>query len=322
MRLHADSPPDLIHAIISTTTPLLVLTSAALLPVLMVLDHLNKQIQRLPPLPHSNEIDWVSTTILTTTPILALIGLATVPLQATTFWFAVGFYFFTGMGITAGYHRYWSHRSYDASRLWQVVILVAGTGAVEGSVKWWCHGHRIHHRFTDTDKDPYNAKRGFFWSHIGWMIFKEPKKVKVDVSDLNKDSLLRFQHKYYLPLAILISFVLPTLIAGYGWGDFIGGFFFVGITRLVFLHHATFCINSLAHYYGDHTFDDKRTPKDNFITALITFGEGYHNFHHEFPSDYRNALEWYQYDPTKVVIWLASLGGLTDNLKSLPETEI
>ncbi|KAI9346976.1 hypothetical protein BDR26DRAFT_817656 [Obelidium mucronatum] len=313
---------DAAGAIFTATAPLIVLATAALLPLLIVLDLTNKQIRRLPPLPHSETIDWTSATILTVTPLLAIVGLATVPLQLPTLYFALFFYFFTGMGITAGYHRYWSHRSYEASRVWELILLAAGTGAMEGSVKWWCHGHRIHHRFTDTDKDPYNAKRGFFWSHIGWMIFKEEKKAKVDISDLNRDPLLRFQHKHYLPSAVFMAFIVPTLVAGFGWGDWMGGFFFAGVARLVFLHHSTFCINSLAHYYGDHTFDDKRTPRDNFITALITFGEGYHNFHHEFPSDYRNAIEFYQYDPTKLVIWVASLIGLTYNLKTFPANEI
>ncbi|KAJ3290063.1 hypothetical protein HDU79_003566 [Rhizoclosmatium sp. JEL0117] len=267
-------------------------------------------------------INWVSLTILTVTPLLALIGLAFVPLRATTFWFAVAYYFFTGMGITAGYHRYWSHRSYDATRVWQFFILAAGTGAMEGSVKWWSYGHRIHHRFTDTEKDPYNAKRGFLWSHIGWMIINEEKKAKVDVSDLTKDPWIRFQHKHYIQLAVFMAFVVPTLIAGIGWGDWLGGFFFAGVARLVFVHHSTFCINSLAHYYGENTYDDRRTPKDNVITALITLGEGYHNFHHEFPADYRNAIEVHEYDPTKWLIWIASLFGLTYNLKMFPANEI
>ncbi|KAJ3282613.1 hypothetical protein HDU79_009792 [Rhizoclosmatium sp. JEL0117] len=267
-------------------------------------------------------IDWTSFTILTVTPLLALFGMMYVPLQAKTFWFSVFYYFFTGMGITAGYHRYWSHRSYDATRVWEFLLLAAGTGAMEGSVKWWSHGHRIHHRFTDTDKDPYNAKRGFLWSHIGWMVIKEEKKVKVDVSDLNKDPWIRFQHKHYLELAVSMAFIFPTLVAGLLWGDWLGGFFYAGVTRLVCLHHSTFCINSLAHYYGEHTYDDRRTPRDNVITALITFGEGYHNFHHEFPADYRNAIEAVQYDPTKWLIWTASLFGLTYNLKMFPANEI
>ncbi|KAJ3075273.1 hypothetical protein HDU98_008750 [Podochytrium sp. JEL0797] len=310
------------------------LTATAIIAALLVnftrpdddvdLDDNKSAAEKLVPWPEVtiHNIDWISLSILTITPVLAVIGMVFVPLRASTFWFAVFYYFFTGMGITAGYHRYWSHRSYDATRIWEALILAAGTGAMEGSIKWWCHGHRIHHRFTDTDKDPYNAKRGFLWSHLGWMIITEEKKAKVDVSDLNKDPWIVWQHKNYLPAAIFMSFVVPTVIAGLLFQDPIGGFFYAGITRLVCLHHSTFCINSLAHYYGDHTFDDKRTPRDNWVTALLTFGEGYHNFHHEFPSDYRNAIQFMQYDPTKWAIYLASLVGLTYNLKMFPTNEI
>ncbi|KAJ3064409.1 hypothetical protein HDU99_004469 [Rhizoclosmatium hyalinum] len=270
----------------------------------------------------ANDIDWKHVVILFGTPLIALYGFATTPLQTPTFWWSVLYYFFTGLGITAGYHRYWAHRSYDATRIWQFIILAAGTGAMEGSVKWWGRGHRIHHRFTDTDKDPYNAKRGFLWAHIGWMIMKQKKNATVDISDFNSDPWIRFQHKYYLYLAVFMAFIFPTLVAGLGWGDWVGGFFFAGVARLVFVHHATFCVNSLAHWLGDFTFDDKRTPKDHFLTAFVTLGEGYHNFHHEFPADYRNAIQFYQYDPTKWAIWCASLVGLTYNLKMFPHNEI
>ncbi|KAJ3238386.1 hypothetical protein HDU78_003569 [Chytriomyces hyalinus] len=268
------------------------------------------------------DLDWIHITILFGTPLIALYGALTTQLTYATFLWSVAFYFYTGLGITAGYHRYWAHRSYDATRIWQFIWLAAGTGAMEGSVKWWGRGHRIHHRYTDTDKDPYNAKNGFFWSHIGWMILKQKKTATVDISDFNSDPWIRFQHKYYLFLAVFMAFVVPTLVAGLGWGDWAGGFFYAGVARLVFVHHATFCVNSLAHYIGEHTFDDKRTPRDHYLTALVTMGEGYHNFHHEFPADYRNAIKIHQYDPTKWVIWAGSIIGLTYNLKMFPNNEI
>ncbi|KAJ3075269.1 hypothetical protein HDU98_008746 [Podochytrium sp. JEL0797] len=269
-----------------------------------------------------NDLDIKHVVILFGTPALAIYGILNVPLQQQTLIWAVMYYFFSGLGITAGYHRYWSHRSYDATRLWQYIMLAAGSSAMQGSIKWWGRGHRVHHRFTDTPKDPYNAKYGFFWSHMGWMIMKQPRLATVDVSDFAADPLVKFQHKYYPLFALFWAFAVPTLVAGLGWGDWAGGFFFAGITRLVFVHHATFCVNSLAHWIGDYTFDDKHTPKDHWITALVTCGEGYHNFHHEFPADYRNAIKFYQYDPTKWLIWTASLVGLTYNLKMFPSNEI
>lgn len=287
-----------------------------------------KTINKVPPPTPRNytlkDVDWLHASILIPTPLIALYGVFNVPMFAYTMIWAVLYYYVTGFGITAGYHRYWSHRSYDASIPFELFLAFAGTGAVEGSIKWWSRGHRAHHRYTDQEKDPYDSRRGLFWAHIGWMLVKQdPKNVgRVDISDLNRNAIVTFQHKYYLPLAIFAAFVFPTLVAGLGWGDYIGGFFFAGVARLVFVHHATFCVNSLAHWLGDATFDAKHTPKDHFFTALVTLGEGYHNFHHEFPSDYRNAIKFWQYDPTKWLIWGASTIGLTHNLKMFPDNEI
>ncbi|KAI8832349.1 hypothetical protein BC829DRAFT_428566 [Chytridium lagenaria] len=241
-------------------------------------------------------------------PLIGLYGLLTVPLQIKTFIFTLFYYFLTGFGITGGYHRYWSHRSFDASRPFQYFLMFIASGAVEGSIRWWCRDHRAHHRFTDTSKDPYGAQNGLFWSHIGWMLVKQDKQTigRVDISDLNRDKMVMWQHKYYLYIASFMAFVLPTVVAGLGWGDWAGGYFYAGVLRLVFVHHATFC----------------HSPRDHFITAIVTLGEGYHNFHHEFPSDYRNAIQWWQYDPTKWTIWFFSLFGLTSDLKEFPHNEI
>ncbi|KAJ3209655.1 hypothetical protein HDU67_006018 [Dinochytrium kinnereticum] len=270
------------------------------------------------------DIRWLHVGLLFGTPIIGLYGLLTVPLMWKTFILSVTWYFLTGFGITGGYHRYWSHRSYDASRPFQYFLMLIASGAFEGSIRWWCRDHRAHHRFTDTPRDPYGAQNGLFWSHIGWMLVKQDKKEigRVDISDLNRDPMIMWQHKNYVWVASFMAFVLPTLVAGFGWGDWAGGYFYAGVLRLVFVHHATFCVNSLAHYLGETSFDDKHSPRDHFITAIVTLGEGYHNFHHEFPSDYRNAIQWYQYDPTKWSIWLASLVGWTRDLKEFPENEI
>jgi len=163
-----------------------------------------------------------------------------------------------------------------------------------------------------------------WWAHMGWMLVKqdESKIGKTDMSDLEADPLLKFKDKQYTWLAVLIGFVIPTLICGYGWGDFRGGFFFAAILRTVVLMQATFCINSLAHWWGDATFTDQRSPRDSYLVSLVTFGEGYHNFHHEFPYDYRNGVRYHYYDPGKWSIYLLSLVGLTYNLKRFPANEI
>ncbi|EOO00229.1 putative acyl- desaturase protein [Phaeoacremonium minimum UCRPA7] len=111
-------------------------------------------------------------------------------------------------------------------------------------------------------------------------------------------------------------------VAGLGWGDWRGGLVYAGIIRVLVVQQATFCVNSLAHWLGDQPFDDLHSPRDHFLTALVTLGEGYHNFHHEFPSDYRNAISWFQYDPTKWCIALWRVGGLAYDLKKFPSNEI
>lgn len=280
----------------------------------------------LPPFQWSHvlsEIQWISFTVLTITPILAFYGLWNVPLDMRTLAWSIAYYFITGLGITAGYHRLWSHRSYNASRFLEYALMCMGSGAVEGSIHWWSRGHRSHHRYTDTDLDPYGAHTGLLWAHVGWMIVKPRRKPgPVDTSDLRKNPVVMFQHRFYIPMILFWGLIFPTLVAGLGWGDWKGGFFFAGVARLVFVHHSTFCINSLAHYLGDATFDNKHSPRDNIITALCTVGEGYHNFHHEFPMDFRNAVKWYQYDPTKWFIWSMYKIGLAYNLKTFPENEI
>ncbi|OCH87786.1 delta9-fatty acid desaturase [Obba rivulosa] len=285
-----------------------------------------KNQKALPPITWENlwnELNYLSLAILTITPSIAIWGACTHKLCWQTLLFSVFYYYVTGLGITAGYHRLWAHRSYNASKPLQYFLAMAGAGAVEGSIKWWSRGHRAHHRYTDTDLDPYNAHRGLWWSHIGWMLVKPRRKPGVaDVSDLSKNPVVRWQHRWYVHLIITCGFLLPMFICGLGWGDWKGGFVYAGAARLSFVHHSTFCVNSLAHWLGESPFDDKHTPRDHLVTALVTIGEGYHNFHHQFPMDYRNAIKWYQYDPTKWFIWVCSQFGLASHLKVFPDNEV
>lgn len=184
------------------------------------------------------ELNWLNVIILCLSPVIGLIGAYVTPLRPETLIFSVFWYFVTGLGITAGYHRLWAHRSYNASVPLQYYLALAGAGAVEGSIKWWARGHRAHHRYTDTDLDPYNAHKGFWYSHIGWMLLKPRRRPGVaDVSDLSKNPVVRWQHKHYLQLVALMSFVLPTVIPWLLWGDARGGYVYAGVLRLVFVHH-------------------------------------------------------------------------------------
>ncbi|KAL1883816.1 hypothetical protein VTK73DRAFT_8352 [Phialemonium thermophilum] len=269
-------------------------------------------------------VNWLNTTFIIFVPAIGLISTYWVPLQFKTLIFSVIYYFYTGLGITAGYHRMWSHRAYKAKTPLKIFLAAGGSGAVEGSVRWWSQGHRSHHRYTDTDKDPYSVRKGLLYSHIGWMVMKQnPKRIgRTDISDLNEDPVVVWQHRNYLKCVITMALLVPTVVCGLGWNDWLGGFVYAGILRVFFVQQATFCVNSLAHYLGDQPFDDRNSPRDHVITALVTLGEGYHNFHHEFPSDYRNAIEWYQYDPTRVFIWLMSLIGQAYDLKTFRANEI
>jgi stearoyl-CoA desaturase (delta-9 desaturase) len=270
------------------------------------------------------EINWAHTILLTVTPFLALMGLLFVRPKFETVIFTIVMYFWAGLGITGGYHRLWSHRAYSASFPVRLFLCIGGAAAFEGSAKWWCRNHRAHHRYTDTEKDPYNAKNGFWYSHMGWMLVKQnAKKIGyADISDLQKDPMINWQHKYYPYISIGAGIVFPTLFAGLVWGDYLGGYFYAAILKLVIVHHATFCVNSLAHWYGEKSFSDHHTAFDSVVTAVLTLGEGYHNYHHEFPADYRNGIRYFHYDPTKWFIGFLSLFGLTYDLKQIPEDEI
>jgi stearoyl-CoA desaturase (delta-9 desaturase) len=232
-------------------------------------------------------------------------------------------YFWTGLGITGGYHRLWSHRAYKATYPVRLLLCLGGAAAFEGSAKWWCRHHRSHHRYTDTEKDPYNARNGFWYAHMGWMLQKQDaKKIGFsDISDLTKDSMILWQHKYYPFVAIGVGIIFPTLFASL-WGDMRGGFFFASMWRIVIVHHATFFVNSLAHHLGDKSVSDFHTAYDSWITAILTLGEGYHNYHHEFPADYRNGIKFFHYDPTKWFISALSYFGLTYDLKWMSNEEI
>ncbi|PGH16699.1 hypothetical protein AJ79_01572 [Helicocarpus griseus UAMH5409] len=269
-------------------------------------------------------IHWLYMTQLVFIPLAGFIQAYWLPLHWQTAAFSVFYFYITGICITAGYHRLWAHRSYVASLPLRVYLAAFGAGAIEGSIKHWSAEHRAHHRYTDTDQDPYNVNRGVFHAHILWLLIRDDSRKigRVDVADLRNDPLVSFQHRYYIPIAFAMGWAFPTIVAGLGWGDWYGGFIYAGILRTFFVNQATFCVNSVAHYLGDQPYDDKHTPRDHVLTSIITNGEGYHNFHHEFPSDYRNGIEWYHLDITKWMIKLWKVVGLASDLKTFRKNEI
>ena len=222
--------------------------------------------------------------------------------------------YITGLGVTAGYHRLYSHSTYKIHPIVEAVLLFFATMATQGSTLRWSFDHRHHHAFVDTDRDPYSIKKGFWYAHFLWLLEK-PKEIEDKVvRDLLKKPLIRFQHRFYAPLMLLTN-GLASLFFGWCFGDYLGAFLFVWFVRLFFLHHFTWFINSLAHTWGARTFCKELSAVDNYLISLVTFGEGYHNYHHTFSYDYRNGIRWYHFDPTKWLIWTLSKLGLASQLK-------
>lgn len=272
------------------------------------------------------KINWTNTLFLILTPIAGIAGTIALALNhmihTNTLFLLLFFVYATGMSITGGYHRLFSHKAYNASWLVRLLYLFFGAAAFEGSALEWCTDHRNHHLHTDTDQDPYNAKRGFWFSHIGWLLTLDASKRNLDnVKDLQSDPLVKLQSKYYVRLAIFSGFFTPALIASL-WGDWLGGLIIAGALRITLNHHFTFCINSLCHIFGKCNYSDRNTSRDNWVTALLTYGEGYHNFHHQFPLDYRNGIRAYHFDPTKWLIKALSLLGMAKNLRTINQHKI
>lgn len=243
--------------------------------------------------------------------------------------FQVALFFFMfsacGLSITLGYHRLFSHRSFEAHWLVRFLVLIFGAGAFENSALLWSCEHRTHHKHVDHDEDPYDSTKGLFYAHIGWLLFKEKLVPPFDnVKDLLKDRMVMWQHRNIHLLAAIVAFVFPAVL-GFAWGGWqsaLGAFLIGGVARVVALQHCTFCINSLCHYIGDRPYSTRCTARDSWIMALVTFGEGYHNFHHEFQHDYRNGVKPWQFDPTKWTIWTLSKLGLASKLRRVPAEKI
>lgn len=269
--------------------------------------------------------DWVNVSFLAVAHLLALAAIFYVTIVYCSWW-TIGFGalwgIFCGLSITGGYHRLFAHGAYRAALPLRVFYLLFGAASVQNSALKWASDHRAHHAHTDSDRDPYDIRRGFLWAHIGWVLRVNPDAASHGlVGDLERDPLVRLQHRYYVPLAVVFGALLPLAI-GCAWGDPIGAMLVAGWLRLVVQWHATFAINSLTHMFGRQTYTKRVSARDSFWIALLTFGEGYHNFHHRFQTDYRNGVRWFQFDPTKWWIWAASRIGLARDLRRVPAERI
>lgn len=265
------------------------------------------------------QLHWINILFFTITPLVGVVGTAYLIKKAAvppqTWWFSVIYLMLTGLAITAGYHRLLAHKAYQARPLLQVAFLLMGAGAFEGSALEWCCDHRNHHRYLDQELDPYSIQKGFWHAHLLWLFQGETLHYNFsNVQDLQTSPLIRWQQKYYLWLAILMGFVFPTAVASL-WGDPLGGLVIAGALRMTINHHVTFAINSVCHCFGKRTYAQNISARDNWLTSLFTYGEGFHNFHHQFPGDYRNGIRFFHYDLTKWFIVGMSMLGLAKELK-------
>ena len=226
----------------------------------------------------------------------------------------------TACSITVGYHRLFAHRAFQASPLVTFLALFFGAAAFEQSAYLWSSLHRDHHRYVDTERDPYNITQGFWHAHWGWILFWRYEPDYSNVKDLQANALVMHQHRHYLLWAITAGVLLPLAI-GAVTGHLFGAFLLGVVGRLTLVHHSTWSINSICHTFGKATYDIDATARDHWLVAFLTFGEGYHNFHHRFASDYRNGVRWYQWDPSKWMIAFLSWCRLARKLyRTAPQT--
>ncbi|TNN80913.1 Acyl-CoA desaturase [Liparis tanakae] len=226
----------------------------------------------------------------------ALYGLVLLPSAsvATLAW-SVVCYFISALGVTAGAHRLWSHRSYKASFPLRVFLALANSMAFQNDIFEWARDHRVHHKYSETDADPHNATRGFFFAHVGWlMVRKHPdvieKGKKLELSDLKADEVVMFQKRHYKLSVVLLCFGVPTFVPWYFWGESLSVAYFVpGLLRYAVMLNATWLVNSAAHIWGNRPYDKTINPRENLIVVLSAIGEGFHNYHHTFPFDYATS---------------------------------
>ncbi|KPP68606.1 stearoyl-CoA desaturase 5-like [Scleropages formosus] len=225
------------------------------------------------------------------------------------------------LGVTAGAHRLWSHRSYKAKLPLRIFLAAANSMAFQNDIFEWSRDHRVHHKYSETDADPHNAKRGFFFAHVGWLFVRKHQDViekgkRLDLSDLLADPVVVFQRKYYKISVVLMCFVVPTLVPWYFWGESLwNGYFLSSILRYTISLNVSWLVNSAAHMYGNRPYDKTISPRENCFVTFGAIGEGFHNYHHTFPFDYSTSEFGLHLNPTTCFIDLMCWLGLASNRK-------
>jgi stearoyl-CoA desaturase (Delta-9 desaturase) len=217
-------------------------------------------------------------------------------------------------GVTAGYHRYFSHRSFKTGRAFQFILAVVGTTAVQKGVLWWAANHRNHHKYSDQPEDLHSPlQRGFWWSHMGWILSPDYEETDYKrIPDMAKYPELRWLNEHFLvpPVALAVGLFLIGGLSWLVWGFFIS---------TVLLWHSTFFINSLAHVYGSRRYETTDTSRNNVWLALLTMGEGWHNNHHHYMNSVRQGFFWWEIDATYYILRALSWVGVTWDLIQPPQ---
>jgi stearoyl-CoA desaturase (delta-9 desaturase) len=232
-------------------------------------------------------------------------------------WYAVllcvSFYIIRMFGITAGYHRYFSHRAYSTSRIFQFIIALVGCSALQKGPLWWASHHRRHHQHSDQEEDVHSPERmGFWWSHVGWVLSSKYEETDYGIiKDFTKYPELCWLNRYHIIPGITLA--VACFLLG-GWQGLVWGFFI----STVFLYHGTFVINSLCHMFGKRRYETTDTSRNSLALAILTLGEGWHNNHHYYATSAKQGFFWWELDISYYTLRLFSLFGLVWDLKNPP----
>ncbi|XP_078400684.1 stearoyl-CoA desaturase 5-like isoform X1 [Cetorhinus maximus] len=267
-------------------------------------------------------IVWRNVALMSLLHLGALYSLTLFPQAQPLTWLWAYFCFIvTALGVTAGAHRLWSHRSYKAKLPLRMFLAAANSMAFQNDIYEWCRDHRVHHKYSESNADPHNATRGFFFSHIGWLFLRKHPDVaekgkKLDVSDLLADPVVVFQRKYYKTSVLIMCFFMPTFIPWYFWGEtWWNSYFLASILRYTVSLNVTWLVNSAAHMYGNRPYDKYIGPRENRFVTFGAIGEGFHNYHHTFPFDYSTSEFGLRLNPTTCFIDFMCWLGLASDRK-------
>jgi stearoyl-CoA desaturase (delta-9 desaturase) len=253
--------------------------------------------------------------------VVAILYLLMVLCSGKTIVLAVSLFVMCHLSITAGVHRLYSHRSYVASKPLELLLLLLSTATFQYSTLVWVYFHRLHHWYSDTDKDPYSVRHGFWWAHFLW-ILRTPETINLQmVKDLERNKLVVWQHRHYHILAVTVGLILPTVLASF-WHDALGGLLVGGFLRIMVQYHSTWSINSIAHTFGFRRYFSTGTARLCPYLTISTVGENNHERHHLAHEDYRIGPRWYHLDIGKWFIELCSFLKLAHSLKTVSEKTV